>query len=94
MSVRCMLAHRGSAASLPHTTNLTLRVLRPNVAQNPCSSSSIRREKLLVEATTLSELTLERSDQRSFAEPATEDALQHPSQVLDDRQLLQEYELV
>lgn len=89
-----MLAHRGPAASLPLATKFTLLAVRPNVTQNPGSRSSSNRERLLVEATTLNDLSLERSEQITFPEPATEDGLQHPTQVLDDRQLLQEYELV
>ena len=86
-----MLAYHSPAASLPQTTNLTLPVARPAGAQKSCFRSSSNRKGLPVKAVTLKDLTLEHTEQRSFVQPAAEDFLQHPSQVLDNRQLLQEY---
>lgn len=86
-----MHAYRSAAASVLQTTNFALPVARPKVIQQPFCQRSGKWERLLVKATTLKDLTLERTQQRTLAEPAAEDTLQHPSQVPDHRQPLQEY---
>ena len=86
-----MHAYRSPAPSIPLTTHLTLPAAPSQKPHEPCSRRTCKRDRTLVKAATLKDLTLERTEQRTFAEPAAEDAHQHPSQVLDNRQLLQEY---
>lgn len=84
-----MLAQQSSVASLTLTTSLTLPSHPVRPRKQSCRSSS-NRDNLTARSATLQDLTLARTEQRSFAQPATEDFLQHPSQLLDDRRLLQE----
>ncbi len=53
------------------------------------SASKSRASKHEVKAATLTALSSDRTELRSFVDCASEDTLQHPSQLPDDRQLLQ-----
>lgn len=65
-------------------------MLPARLQKQRCWSSS-NRERVQARAATLQDQILARTEQRTFAQPAAEDFLQHPAQVLDDRQLLREY---
>lgn len=86
-----MHAYRSPSASLPQATNVALQPTPPKRTQQSFYRISGKRQRLPANAATLKDLTLERTEHRTLAEPAAEDTLQHPSQVLDNRQLLQEY---
>ena len=80
-----MLAHHNSAAALTLTASLPFPTRPAGPRKQKCRSGNTR-ENFTVRAATLQDLTLVRTEQRSFAQPAAEDFLQHPQQLLDGRQ--------
>lgn len=70
-------------------------ICAPRFASKPASKSSSRRASgHEVKAATLTDLSSDRTELRSFVDCASEDTLQHPSQLPDDRQVLQGCESV
>jgi len=62
----------------------------PPVAVKTASKTASRRaSKVEVKAATLTDLSSDRTELRSFVDCASEDTLEHPSQLPDDRQTFQ-----
>ena len=86
-----MQALKSSVASLPVATRSVLPTISSTKARTVCRQSETRRETVRAKAVTLNDLTLQRTEQKSYSQPAAEDTCEHPSQILDDRKVLQGY---
>ena len=84
-----MQALKSSPASLPLATSPAVPPFSSTKAHVVCRRGKVRTETLRARAVTLNDLTLQRTEQKVYSQPAAEDTFEHPSQLFDDRQTLQ-----